>query len=439
MLLPILILALLILVNGVFAMSELAMMTSRKSRLEASAKAGHPGAAAAITLANEPSRFLSTVQVGITLIGVLAGAFGENALSGEIEPILARIPVLEPHADKAALALVVILITYFTLVVGELIPKRIALAFPETMASLIAPPLLILSKLSALPVRVLTLSTDAVLKLLRIRISTRDDVSEEDVRSLMDRAASTGVFTPQELNLFQRTMRIGDLTVRDLMVARADVVFIEENDPPTIVRILLGTNPFSHFPVCRGGLENVLGVVHIKDLISHGLLAGEDFRVADIMKPPIYVPETLPALSLLDTLKDSTGHIAFVVDEYGVTEGLLTLNDITRAVVGFDHAHPAHAAPAMIPRGDRQWLVDGRLPLVDLIQNLDLPKSILEQNAGISSVAGLVAAELGRIPSEGETLRWKGYTFEIVDMDGTRIDKLIVTQESESQNIDIIE
>lgn len=432
MLTPILILSLLILLNGLFAMSELAMMTSRKSRLQASAKAGHAGAAAALTLANQPSRFLSTVQVGITLIGVLAGAFGENSLSGHIEPLLAQVPPLEPHADTLALILVVVAITYFSLVVGELIPKRIALAHPETMAALIAPPLLVLSKVSALPVKLLTLSTDAALRILRVRTPTRDDVSEEDVRSLMDRAASTGIFTPQELSLFQRTMRLGDLTVRDLMVPRADAVCIEESDPPARVRVLLGTNPYSHFPVCRGGIENVLGVVHIKDLIAHGLLAGNDFKITDIMKTPLYVPETLPALALLDNLKDSAVHIAFVVDEYGVTEGLLTLNDITRAVVGFENAHPHHPAPAMTKRPSGEWLADGRVPLIDLAEALGLPRTALDDAQGQSSAAGLVAALLGRIPSEGETLTWQGHTLEVLDMDGTRIDKILITSINES-------
>ena len=432
MLLPILILTLLILLNGLFAMSELAMMTSRKSRLEQNAAEGHAAAAAALALAREPSRFLSTVQVGITLIGVLAGAFGEQALSGHVEPLFANVPYLSAHADTAALVTVVLAITYFSLVVGELVPKRIALAYPERAATLIAPILQILSQISAIPVRLLTLSTDLALRLLRVPATRGDDVSEDDVRSLMDRAASTGVFTPQELELFRRTMRLGDLSVRDLMVARADAVWIDENTSPAALRILIGTNPYSHFPVCRGGLEQVLGVVHIKDLIAHGLLAGEEFRASDVMRPPLYVPETLPALALLDTLKGSTTHMAFVVDEYGVTEGILTLNDITRAIVGAQPTGLGPSAPTIRTHADNQWLADGRLPVFDLIQTLALRNIDQGDLHGVSTLAGLVAAELGHIPDEGETLLWKGYAFEVLDMDGTRIDKLLITRQDDS-------
>lgn len=222
MLIPVLILAFLLVLNGVFAMSELAVMTSRQSRLQQAARAGSKGAAMALTLAREPTRFLSTVQVGITLIGVLAGAFGEQALSGEVEPIIARVPALAPYADTIALVVVVLLITYFSLVVGELVPKRIAIAHPEAVAGTIARPLNALSRMAAWPVKVLTVSTEAVLKVLRVKPRANDDVSEDDVRSLVARAASTGIFTPQEHRLFQRIMRVGDLTVHDLMVSRQE-------------------------------------------------------------------------------------------------------------------------------------------------------------------------------------------------------------------------
>jgi len=431
MLLPILILATLILFNGFFAMSELAMMTSRQSRLERSAQAGHAGASTALRLSREPSRFLSTVQVAITLIGVLAGAFGENALSGEVEALLARVPLIEGHTDTLALVIVVLGITYFSLVVGELIPKRIALAFPEATASFIAPPLQGISKITAIPVRILTLSTDLALRVLRIPQSRGEDVSEEDVRSLMDRAVSTGVFTPQELNLFQRTMRLGDLTVRDLMVARADIVWIDEKDPISTIRVLVGTNPYSHFPICRDGPESILGVVHIKDLISHGLLAGTEFKIADVMRPPLYIPETLPALSLLESLQNSTTHIAFVVDEYGVTEGLITLNDIARATVGLEQAHPAHPDQNIRIVSENEFYADGRLPLLDLVKHLGMPPETRSNLPGISTTAGLVASLLGKIPDEGDAVPWSGYLIEVLDMDGTRIDKLRFTRQDE--------
>lgn len=433
MLAPILILAVLLVLNGIFAMSELAMMTSRQSRLQQSAKAGSRGAAAAMALAREPTRFLSTVQVGITLIGILAGAFGENALSGKLEPVVRRVPLLEPYADTIALGLVVLLITYFSLVVGELVPKRIALAYPELVASTISRPLSVLSVITAWPVRVLTISTELLLRVIRIKSSEVDDVSEDDVKALIARAAGTGIFAPQELKLFQRAMRAGDLVVRDLMVSRADIVWIDESEPIDAVRVLIGTSPHSHFPVCRGNIDALIGVVHIKDLIAYGLIAGRDFRVTAVAQKPHFVPESMPALRLLDQFQTSKNHVAFVVDEFGATQGMLTLNDVTRAIVG-DISRKGDAAPARITRRDeRTWLVDGRLPLHELVTGLELSIDVERELPDVSTIAGLVTTVLGHIPVEGETFAWHGYKFEVIDMDGLRIDKLIVTREADTR------
>lgn len=428
MVIPILILAFLLVLNGVFAMSELAMMTSRQSRLQQAAKAGSKGAATAVALAREPTRFLSTVQVGITLIGILAGAFGENALSGKLEPMASQIPVLEPYADTVALAIVVLLITYFSLVVGELVPKRIALAYPELVASTISRPLNILSIFAAWPVKVLTVSTEILLKILRIKPQEGDDVSEDDVKALISRAATTGIFTPQELKLFQRTMRAGDLVVRDLMVSRADIIWIEEDEPIDAVRVLVGTSPHSHFPICRGSIDSLVGVVHVKDLIAFGLIAGKDFKVTVVAQKPLFVPETMPALRLLDQFQCTQNHIAFVVDEFGGTLGMLTLNDITRAIVGDVSRKGETGAPTLARRSEREWLVDGRLPLHELVVGLELSPEVESELPDVSTVAGLVTTVLGHIPREGESLRWQGLTIEVIDMDGPRVDKLLVTR-----------
>ncbi len=428
MLVTVVILAALLLVNGLFAMAELAMMTSRQSRLQQSARAGGRGAAAALALAREPTRFLSTVQVGITLIGILAGAFGENSLSGHFEPIVASVPALAPYADTISLALVVVLITYFSLVVGELVPKRIALAYPEAVASTIARPLGVLSVVTAWPVRVLTISTEALLRLLRVPTTRGDEVSEDDVKALMSRATMTGIFMPQELKLFQRIIRAGDLVVRDLMVARTDIAWLDESETVDMVRVRVGTSPYSHFPVCKGDLDHLLGVVHIKNLIAFGLLAGERFRITEVMQKPMFVPESMPALRLLDQFQQTKVHIAFVVDEYGGTQGMLTLNDVTSAIVGDVSRRGEAGLPTMTRRGDREWLVDGRLPLRDLIAGLDLPPEIDEELPDVSTAAGLVTALLGHLPVEGEQTQWQGLRFEIIDMDGTRVDKILVSR-----------
>lgn len=427
MLIAIAILALLLLLNGIFAMSELAMMTARQSRLQQAAAAGSKGAAAALALAREPTRFLSTVQVGITLIGILAGAFGEKAISTRVEGWVSRVPALEPYSDTIALVIVVLSITYFSLVLGELVPKRLALAFPELIATTIARPLTLISVVGAWPVWVLTVSTEAVLTLLRIKPRKGDDVSQEDVQSLVARAASTGVFTPQEHALFQRTMRVGDLTVHDLMVPRSEIVWIEEATRPDALRVLIGTSPYSHFPVCQGSLDKLVGVVHIKDLIAYGLLAGAEFNVTTVAHRPLFVPESMPALKLLDQFTSSKVHIAFVVDEHGGTLGLLTLNDVVGALVGDMSRRGEQPAPHATRREDGSWLLDGRLRVDEAASTLGLPAAFADNRPDVSTVAGLVLAQLGHIPVEGEHIEWHGWRIEVVDMDGTRIDQLLAS------------
>ena len=428
MLTTIIVLVVLLLLNAVFAMSELAMMTARQSRLQKSASSGSRGAATALKLIREPTRFLSTVQIGITLIGVLAGAFGEKELSTAVQAWIERVPVLEPYSDTIALITVVLLITYFSLVLGELVPKRLALAYPETVSTIISRPLTAISFIAAAPVKLLTYSTEAILTLLRVRLTSVDDVSEEDVRSLVSRAATTGVFTPQEHSLFQRTMRAGDLVVRDLMVPRSEIIWIDENTPADHLRALIGTSPYSHFPVCRGDLDHLVGVVHIKDLISYGLLAGADFKVSVVAHTPLFVPETMPALKLLDQFKATKIHIAFVVDEHGGTMGLLTLNDVIASLVGDIGRHGEPSTPRATRRADGSWLFDGRLPVLDVLSTLVLPADAAEELPSISTAAGLALHLLGRVPTEGEHADWRGWRFEVVDMDGTRIDQILVTR-----------
>jgi putative hemolysin len=423
-----LLIAVLLVLNGILAMAELAVMTSRTSRLQLAARAGSKGAAKALLLAREPTRFLSTVQVGITLIGIFAGAFGENSLAGRLEPHVARIPALEPHADLVALVTVVLGIAYLSLVFGELLPKRIALAHPEAIASLISRPLSALATVTALPVRILTWSTDGLLRLIRIGPPASEDVSEDDVRNLMARAAGTGIFTPQELQLFHRTMRAGDLVVRDLMVPRNSIVWIDANEPTDSVRVLVGTSPFSHFPVCDGDLDRIVGIVHVKDLISYGLIMGKEFPVTAVAQPPTFVPETMPALRLLDQFRASRNHLAFVVDEYGGTQGMLTLNDLTRAIIGDVGRTGEPAGPTMTRRDERSWLVDGRLPVHEFVVGLGLDPSVEAELPDASTVAGLFTEILGRIAREGERVDWRGFTIEVVDMDGLRVDKLIVAR-----------
>lgn len=422
------ILGVLIVLNGVFAMSELAMMTARRSRLQQAVARGSKGAAAALALAREPTRFLSTVQVGITLIGILSGAFAEDAISSRIQAKIGAVPALEPYSDALSLLVVVLVITYFSLVLGELVPKRIALAFPEHVASAIARPLAGLAVVAALPVKLLSASTHLVVRALRIPAREADDVSEEDVRALVARAASTGVFTRQEQALFQRTMQVGDLTVRDLMVPRTEIVWIEEGTQAEEVRVLVGTSPYSHFPVCRGSVDNLVGVVHLKDLITYGLLAGHRFNVSEVARQPLFVPESMPALRMMDEFRRTRVHIAFVVDEYGGALGLLTLNDVLSALIGDIGRRGEEPKPQAVRRDDGSWLMDGRMPVHAALNLLTVPAESGADLTDASTVAGLVLALLGHIPSEGERADWCGWRFEVIDMDGARIDKVLATK-----------
>lgn len=427
MLVAVIALVVLLLFNGLCAMAELAMMTSRQSRLQQAAAKGSKGALAALALARQPTKFLSTVQVAITLIGILAGAFGENRLSGPVQEwIASTFPIVAKQSDTIALVTVVLLITYFSLVFGELVPKRIALAYPEAVATTISRPLSVLSFVAALPVKVLSWSTDALLTLLQIRPSTSDDVSEDDVRSLVSRAATTGVFTPQEHKLFQRVFRMGDLTVRDLMVPRPEIVWIDRGTPTEALKVLVGTSPYSHFPIGDGDLDKLIGVVHIKDLIAYGLLMEQDFDVSAVLQKPIFVPESMPVLKLLDQFQQSKNHVAFVVNEYGGTQGLITLNDVLSALVGDVSRKGEQAAPRAVKREDGSVLVDGRMAMHDLVALLNLSAEAASVLPDVSTAGGLVLALFGRIPEEGEKVEWLNRVIEVVDLDGTRIDKVLI-------------
>ncbi len=427
MLLAIVVLAILLLFNALFAMSELAMMTSRPQRLQASAAKGHGGAALALTLAREPTRFLSTVQVGITAIGIFAGAYGEKAISATLTGWMTEaVPMVAPYASKISLVVVVLCITYLSLVVGELVPKRIALSNPELIASTIARPLTFLSVIAAWPVKLLSLSTDAIIKILGIKPPNRDDISEDDVKSLVSRAAGTGVFDPLEHKLFQRLFRIGELTVASLMVPRSDIVWIDESLSSEDVKVLVGSSPYSHFPVCRGNIDTLVGVIHIKDLIAYGLLSTTEFKIKTVAQKPVFVPDTMPALRLLDRFQSTKTHVAFVVDEFGGTQGLITLNDVVQSLVGDLSRKGEEKPPAARQRTDGSWLIDGRLPVPEVVTTLAVAHEFMGALPDAKTAAGLMLGLLGHIPHEGETVLWGGWVFEVVDMDGARIDQLLV-------------
>jgi putative hemolysin len=417
-----LIIIVLVVANGVLAMAEMSIVSARKARLQQRANEGDSGAAAALDLANEPEDLLSTIQIGITLIGVLAGAFGGATLAGELSSALNRIPVLVPYSEAMSVAIVVVAITYLTLVIGELAPKQIALYNAEQVASRIAQPMTWSSRVLAPVARLLSLSAQGVLRLLRVKPGSEPPVTEEEIKILLDQGREAGVFEPLEEEMVDHVFRLGDRKVSALLTPRTEVVWIDVDDAEEEIRNKIMESGFSRFPVAKASLDNVLGVALAKDLLAQ-TLAGEAIGVEETLRPVPFVPENMPALDVLERFKAAQAKIALVLDEYGGIQGLVTTDDVLDAIVG-DIPDLGEAAVAeVLQREDGSWLVDGYLPLDEfreLFEVEGLPIS------GIDTVGGLAMALLGRIPSAGDKFRWQGLAFEVMDMDGLRVDKVLV-------------
>lgn len=422
----VLIILLLIVVNGVFALAEVAVLASRKARLQQLAKEGGHKARAALELAESPNRFLSTVQIGITLIGVLAGAFGGATIAKEIAAYLKAFPSLSPHADSIALGLVVLVITYLSLVIGELVPKRIALHSPERIASLVALPMQWLSALVSPLVSFLTLSTDVVTHLIGLRASKEPPVTEQEINVMIEQGTQAGVFEPAEHTMVKRVFRLGDRTVGSLMTVRQDIVWMDMDDSLDENLKILTSNVYSRVPVCRGDLDNVEGILRAKDLLNQCLVCGIP-DIKDVLQEPMFVPETLPALKLLEKMKESRTHIILVVDEYGTVKGLVTLNDILEAIVGDMPSLDETDEPYAVQREDGSWLLDGMLPMDEFKEIFGLGRLSDEEPGRYLTLSGYVLTKMGRIPTAGDTFEADGLRFEIMDMDGNRIDKILVS------------
>lgn len=420
------IILLLIVLNGIFALAEVAVVASRKTRLKQLAKEGDAKAQAALTLAESPNRFLSTVQIGITLIGVLAGAFGGATLAAEFAVYLRRVPAFFTHADSISLGLVVFAITYLSLVIGELVPKRIALHNPERIASFIAAPMQWLSRLAAPIVVVLSCSTDAVLRLIGLRSYQEPVISEQEITGMIEQGALAGIFAPAEHTMVKRVFRLGDRTVGSLMTLRQDIMWLDLSDPLANNLKKLSVSVYSRVPVCRGELDNVVGILRVKDLLRQHLACAEP-DIEGLMLEPVFVPESLPALKLLEKLKEERTHIVIVVDEYGSVKGLVTLNDILEAIVGELPSLDESDEPYAVRREDGSWLLDGMLPMDEFKELLGVGRLAEEETVRYRTLSGYVLTQMGRIPSAGDWFDSDGLRFEIMDMDGNRIDKILVS------------
>jgi magnesium and cobalt exporter, CNNM family len=417
----------LILINGALSMSEMAIASSRRARLTARALDGDAGAQAALELAAAPNRFLSTVQVGITLIGIIVGAIGEASFTAPVEAALAGLPAVAPASRWLSLVIVVAVITYLSLVIGELVPKRLALQHAEAIAARVARPMQTLSRLAAPAVAFLSASTNAVLRLLRVGPPSEPAVTEEEVELLLQEATSAGVFAPAEQELVAGVFDLGDRRVGELMTPRYRIVALDLQDPPEVNRKIMAESPHRAFPVYDGDLDHLVGIVTAKDLWTR-VVRGEPEGVRDVVRRPTIVPESLPALAALDRFRTTGEEIAIVVDEYGGVQGLLTLHDVLEAIVGDLEPAGAAAEQEAVRRPDGSWLLDGALPAHDVRELLDLPTLPGEAAGEFETLGGFIMAQLGHIPQAAETVDWGGWRFEVVDMDGRRVDRVLATQ-----------
>lgn len=415
---------LLLLLNGFFAMSELAVVSSRQSRLKQMAEEGRPGAQAAAELLADPSRFLSTVQIGITLIGILAGAYGGATIAGHFGAYLATFPLIAPYSDALAMAIVVICITYLSLIVGELVPKRVALNHAETIASSVALPMGVLARAAAPMVWLLGVSTEAVLRLLRLHRPRELAITEEEVKSLIAEGTRTGVFEPTEKEMIDSVLRLSDRSVRAIMVPRGDVVWLDVDDPIDVIRAEITASGCSRFPVAQGQIDNLLGIVQTKDLLDR-MLQGKPLDLRACLRNPVVVHETAPVFHALELFKQSPVHMAVVVDEYGGVEGIITLSDILEGIAGELPEPGQEVKETAVRRDDGSWLLDGMTPIDEVESLLGLRN--MREGGDFDTLAGFVLSRFGHLPQPTESFRWEGVSFEVVDMDGRRIDKLLVT------------
>ncbi len=425
----IIIILVLILLNGIFSMSEAAVIASRKARLQQQADKGHRTARIALDLAESPNRFLSTVQIGITLVGIVTGAFGGATLAQVIAGQVRQVPILARYADAIAFGLIVTLTTYLSLILGELVPKRLALRSPEAIAMAVARPMRLLSVVAGPIVTFLGASTDFVLWLLRIRPLEEPPVTQEEIQTMIQQGVEAGVFVESEGSMVEGVFRLGDRRASTLMTPRTEIVWLDVNWTAEEAMQRIITCEQSRYPVCDGDLDNVLGVVHAKDLLVR-MFEGKSFELREPMTEPLFVPDSMTASNMLEQFRLHNREMALVIGEYGGLQGLVTLQDILEEIVGDNNEEEAP-----VERADGSWLFDGRTPVDELKETLAIDAE-LPGETNFETLGGFVMAQLGRIPAAAEWFEWDKFRFEVMDMDGNRVDKVLVNavKTGESEN-----
>jgi putative hemolysin len=417
----------LILLNGLFAMSEMALTASRKARLQVMVEAGEPGAQAAMDLHDNPTKFLSTVQIGITSIGVLNGIVGEAAFSQPLGHWLAHATGLsEQAAGIGATALVVVIITVLTIIFGELVPKRLGQMYPEPVARLVATPMNWLSTAARPLVALLSLSTETVLRLLGIRGGPSRAVTEEEIAASLEEGLDAGVIEAHEHQMVRNVFRLDDRQIGSMMIPRAEMVWLDSTAPLSELLAQMAEEAHARYPVCRGSLDDVQGVLVTASLLQP-LSQGLQPDVTQHLLPPVFVPETLSGMELLEHFRNLSTDMVFVVDEYGAVQGLITQRDVLEAIAG-EFGTPSGEDAWAVRREDGSWLLDGLIPVPELKDRLDLKEMPDEDRGRYNTLAGMIMLLLGQLPREADAVEWEGWRFEVVDLDGKRVDKVLVTR-----------
>ena len=410
----------LILLNGILSMSEIALVSARKARLELDAKRGNKSAQTALKLAGEPDRFLSTIQIGITLIGILTGLYSGEAFAYNLAEVVRHVPVLEPYALGVSKTIIVIIVTYLTLIMGELVPKRIGMGYAERVSMLVAKPMYFLSKLALPFVWLLSKSTSLVIKITGIKANEENKVTEEEIKAIVKEGFDGGEVQEVKQDIVERVFNLGDRNVGSIMTHRSDLVWLDVTDSIEKIREKVQENLFNIYPVASEKFDNIKGVVYLKDLF--GRIDEPDFSLEEVIRPAQYLPENQSVYNALEQFKEARVKYGIVTDEFGGIQGIVTLKDIMEGLIG--QVPEVGEEAEIVQRADGSWLVDGQYNFYDFLEYFDMEDLYAEHD--YNTLSGLILEILERVPKTGETLTWLTFEFEIVDMDGARIDKVLV-------------
>lgn len=412
----------LILLNGLFVMSEIALVSARKSRLEAMSEKGDKKAESALKLANNPEIFLSAAQIGITLIAILTGVYSGERFGSYLQPVFERSEFLRPYADAIATSIIVIIVTFLSIIFGELIPKRFALINPEKIAKKAAAPMYIFAKITHPIVWLLSRTSNLFFKLFNIKQKKDDSVTEEEIKAIISEGTEAGTIEEEEKEMIERIFHLGDRNITSLMTHRSDILWFDLNDNEEKIREKIIAEPHSVYPICDGDIDDIKGVVSIKDLY-----VSDDLTLfKDLMLPALFIPDNNSAYQVMEKFKESKIHSCFIVDEYGSVKGMITLNDILEAIVG-DIPQSNIEDYEIVEREDGSYLVDAQIPFYDFLSRFNKTDLLQQNEQSYDTLAGCILHELERIPQGGDKMDWNGFHFEIIDMDGHRIDKVLVT------------